>query len=110
MRILVLAVSLLMAASGWSQSVPPRFELDYEAMANKIIERLDMKEGETFLAVAHPGHFDALKSLAALSLRILSLTSSEASSTASFTRVGSGYLNGIPLPNTSRSGPNRDKS
>ena len=59
-RISVWALSVLVSASVSAQSVPPRFELDYEAMAKKIIERLDMKQGETFLAVAHPGHFDEL--------------------------------------------------
>ena len=43
-----------------AQSVPPRFELDYPAIARKIVERLDMKDGETFLQVARPGMFDEL--------------------------------------------------
>ncbi len=60
MKVGICILSLLLGASGWAQSVPPRFELDYEAMAKKIIERLAMKQGETFLAVAHPGHFDEL--------------------------------------------------
>jgi hypothetical protein len=60
MRVGVFLVSVVLAASSWAQSVPPRFELDYEAMAQTIVERLDMQEGETFLAVAHPGHFDEL--------------------------------------------------
>ncbi len=60
MRVGVWVLSVVMTASVHAQSVPPRFELDYEAMAKKIIERLDMKQGETFLAVAHPGNFDEL--------------------------------------------------
>lgn len=60
MRIGVLVSIVAFAGSASAQSVPPRFELDYEAMAKKIIERLAMNEGETFLAVAHPGHFDEL--------------------------------------------------
>lgn len=60
MRVVLCLLGIMLAVPGSAQSVPPRFELDYEAMANKIVERLDMKRGETFLAVAHPGHFDAL--------------------------------------------------
>ena len=60
MRVGVWALSVVVTTSVYAQSVPPRFELDYEAMAKKIIERLDMKPGETFLAVAHPGYFDEL--------------------------------------------------
>lgn len=60
MRVGVWALSVVVTTSVFAQSVPPRFELDYEAMAKKIVERLDMKPGETFLAVAHPGHFDEL--------------------------------------------------
>jgi hypothetical protein len=53
-------VGVLLAASVQAQSVPPRFSLDHEAMAEKIVERLDMKPGETFLAVAHPGLIEEL--------------------------------------------------
>jgi hypothetical protein len=60
MRTTVLMLSVLLAASAQAQSVPPRFSLDHEAMAKKIVERLDMKPGDTFLAVAHPGLFDEL--------------------------------------------------
>ena len=60
MRVGVWVLSVVVTTSVYAQSVPPRFELDYEAMAKKIIERLDMKEGESFLAVAHPGNFDEL--------------------------------------------------
>jgi len=60
MKVGVWALSVVVTTSVYAQSVPPRFELDYEAMAKKIIERLDMKPGETFLAIAHPGYFDEL--------------------------------------------------
>lgn len=60
MRTAVWIPSVLLAAAVHAQSVPPRHSLDHEAMAKKIIERLDMKEGETFLAVAHPGLFDEM--------------------------------------------------
>lgn len=60
MRTAVWIPSVLLVATVHAQSVPPRHTLDHEAMARKIVERLDMKEGETFLAVAHPGHFDEL--------------------------------------------------
>ena len=52
--------TVLTAASLGAQSVPPRFTLDHERMAATIIERLDMKEGETFLALARPGLFEEL--------------------------------------------------
>ena len=60
MRTAVWIPSVLLAASVHAQSVPPRHSLDHEAIAKKIIERLDMKEGETFLAVAHPGLFEEM--------------------------------------------------
>ena len=60
MRRAVWISSVLLAATLHAQSVPPRHSLDHEALAKKIIERLDMKEGETFLAVAHPGLFDEM--------------------------------------------------
>lgn len=60
MRVGASFLCLLLTVPGWAQSIPPKFELDYEAIAKKIVERLDMKEGETFLAVAHPGLFDEL--------------------------------------------------
>lgn len=65
MRMLTATVTLMVAAlllssTAQSQSVPPRFSLQYEAMAAMIVQRLDLQPGETFLAVAHPGEFDAL--------------------------------------------------
>lgn len=60
MRTAVWISSVLLAVSVHAQSVPPRHSLDHEAIAKKIIERLDMKEGETFLAVAHPGLFEEM--------------------------------------------------
>ncbi len=60
MRTAVWIPSVLLAASVHAQSVPPRHSLDNEAIAKKIIERLDMKEGETFLVVAHPGLFEEM--------------------------------------------------
>jgi hypothetical protein len=60
MRSTVPFLSVLLAAPVQAQSPPPRLSLDHQAMAKKIVERLDLKRGETFLAVAHPGLFDAL--------------------------------------------------
>ena len=59
-RALAFLAVVLSTASLGAQSVPPRFTLDHERIAAKVIERLDMKEGETFLALAHPGLFDEL--------------------------------------------------
>lgn len=50
----------LLTPSVQGQSVPPRHSLDHEAMARKIVERLDLREGETFLALAHPDELDEL--------------------------------------------------
>jgi hypothetical protein len=60
MRFLALILALLFSSFAVAQQVPPRFTMDYEAMAATIVERLDLQPGETFLAVAHPGQFDAL--------------------------------------------------
>jgi len=58
--LLATVCSLALAPSAHSQSVPPRFTMQYQAIAVKIVERLDLRPGETFLAVAHPGHFEEL--------------------------------------------------
>ena len=60
MRIPAIVLALLLSGIAAAQSVPPRFTMDYEAMAAMIVDRLDLQPGETFLAVAHPGQFDAL--------------------------------------------------
>jgi len=60
MKLVSLLLMTVLATTAMGQSVPPRFELDYEAIAKKVIERLDMKDGETFVQVARPGMFDEL--------------------------------------------------
>jgi Thermophilic metalloprotease (M29) len=60
MRTAVVALTLFLAPSSWSQTAPPRLTLDWEAMAKRIVERLAFEPGETFLAVAHPGTFEEL--------------------------------------------------
>ena len=60
MRTGLVAMTLLLATPSWSQTVPPRLALDWQAMAKKIVEQLAFEPGETFLAVAHPGNFDEL--------------------------------------------------
>jgi hypothetical protein len=60
MRISFFVVALFVATGLAAQAVPPRFTMDWEAMARRIVERLDFEPGETFLAVAHPGLFDEL--------------------------------------------------
>ena len=54
------AVLLVVSASALSQTVPPRFTMQWEALAAHIVERLDLQPGERFLAVARPGDFDEL--------------------------------------------------
>lgn len=60
MRNLILTVVLVLPAVTFAQSVPPRFTLESEALAAKIVERLDLAPGERFLLVAHPGLYDEL--------------------------------------------------
>lgn len=60
MRGLTFAVILFLPTLSWSQSAPPRFTMQWEALAEHIVERLDLQPGEKFVAVAHPGLFDEL--------------------------------------------------
>ena len=60
MRSLTFAVLFILSAATFSQSVPPRFTMEWEAMAAHIVQRLDLQPGERFVAVAHPGLFDEL--------------------------------------------------
>ena len=60
MRNLIFAVLLTLSTAAFSQSAPPQFTLDSEALAREIVKRLDLQPGERFLAVAHPGLFDDL--------------------------------------------------
>ena len=60
MRSLTFAVLLVLSAATFSQSVPPRFTMEWEALAAHIVARLDLQPGERFLAVAQPGLFDEL--------------------------------------------------
>lgn len=60
MRCLTFAVLLVLSAATFSQSVPPRFTMEWEALAAHIVARLELQPGERFLAVAHPGLFDEL--------------------------------------------------
>jgi hypothetical protein len=60
MRSLIFVVLLVLSATAFPQSVPPRFTVQWEALAAHIVERLDLQPGERFLTVAHPGLFDEL--------------------------------------------------
>jgi len=40
--------------------VPPSLTMEWEAIAAKIVQQLDLQPGERFLIVAHPGQFDEL--------------------------------------------------
>ena len=60
MRSLTFAVLLVVSATSFPQSVPPRFTMEWDALAVRLVERLDLQPGERFLAVAHPGLFDEL--------------------------------------------------
>ena len=60
MRSLTFAVLLVLSAATFPQSVPPRFTMEWEALAAHLVGRLDLQPGERFIAVAHPGLFDEL--------------------------------------------------
>jgi aminopeptidase len=56
----VASVLVLFASSLSAQTPPPRFTMDWQRMAEKIVERLAFEPGEKVLIVAHPGLFDEL--------------------------------------------------
>ena len=60
MRSLTFTVLLLLSAASFPQSVPPRFTMEWDAVAAHMVRRLDLQPGERFVAVAHPGLFDEL--------------------------------------------------
>ena len=60
MRGSIFAVLLLLSTVCYPQSVPPRFTMEWDALAAHVVGRLDLQPGERFLAVAHPGFFDEL--------------------------------------------------
>ena len=60
MRKLIFTMLLVLPVAGLGQSVPPRFTMEWQALAAHIVERLDLQPGERFVAVAHPGLFDEL--------------------------------------------------
>jgi len=60
MHKLILTGLLLLPIVAPAQSVPPRYTAESEAMAVAIVQRLDLRPGERFLAVAHPGIFGEL--------------------------------------------------
>lgn len=60
MRTLIIAMLLALSPASFSQSVPPRFTMEWEALAAHLVERLELQPGERFVAVAHPGLFDEL--------------------------------------------------
>lgn len=60
MRSLACAVLLFLSTAVGSQSAPPRFTMEWEALAEHIVGRLELQPGERVLAVAHPGLFEEL--------------------------------------------------
>jgi len=59
-RTLIPTILLCLSATVSAQSAPPALTMDWEALAGHIVERLDLKPGERFVAVARPGYFDEL--------------------------------------------------
>ncbi len=60
MRSLTFTVLLFLSQAIFPQNVPPRFTMEWEALAAHLVHQLDLQPGERFLAVAHPGLFDEL--------------------------------------------------
>jgi len=54
--ILVLFI-LSMVAPAWAQ---PRFSMDWQAIAERIVKQMALRPGEKVVAVAHPGKFEEL--------------------------------------------------
>jgi aminopeptidase len=57
---LIASALLCLAPALSAQAPPPRFTMEWERMAKKIVERLAFEPGETFLIVAHPGLFEEI--------------------------------------------------
>ena len=55
-----LVSTILSAADVCAQNVPPTYKPEWPRLAEKIVDRLDLKPGEKFVAVAMPGEFDEL--------------------------------------------------
>ena len=51
MRSLICLLLLSLPTIGFSQAVPPRFTMEWEALAAHLVERLDLQPGEKFVAV-----------------------------------------------------------
>jgi hypothetical protein len=60
MRTLIITMLLALSPASFSQSVPPRFTMEWEALAAHLVNRLELQPGERFVAVAHPDLFDEL--------------------------------------------------
>ena len=60
MRTLIITMLLVLSPASFSQSVPPRFTMEWEALAAHLVNRLELQPGERFVAVAHPDLFDEL--------------------------------------------------
>ena len=59
-RKLLLAATILMTPWASGAQTTARLDLDWPAVAGKILERLALEPGARVLLVAHPGMFDAL--------------------------------------------------
>ncbi len=58
MRLQVLLLTALaVTSSAFAQAPPPELTLDWKAIAERIVERLDLEPGEKVVALAHPGTF-----------------------------------------------------
>ncbi len=53
----LLAALAVSTSSTFAQAPPPELTLDWKAIAERIVERLDLQAGEKVVALAHPGTF-----------------------------------------------------
>ena len=57
LQVFFLTALAVSASSTFAQAPPPELTLDWKAIAERIVERLDLQPGEKVVALAHPGTF-----------------------------------------------------
>ncbi len=52
------AVLALLAGSAWAQSNLPQHTMDYKALAQQVVDQLQLEPGEKVMALAQPAMFE----------------------------------------------------